>query len=568
MAKLIILNRESKGLEFILSNDTISLGRDDFNAITFSDSQISRFHARIYPAGDSYIIEDTGSSNGTFVNKFPITKHLLEEGDEIQLGRTLISFISLSDNANPELEDYVSQRELDIDTQTLHNITDSFSLPPDDVDPLLAKVKDNDAKEIQNAYIRLKTLYRISNEIGKIDHLPSLLIKILEVVLRITKADRGCIMLLNKNMGEAGQFRVAKSKDDNDPAEITISASIINEVLSSCKGLLTVDAMHDERLMHSKSIIADEIRAAMCVPLMTKETVLGVMHVDTKGNIHAFNKDDLDMLTIIANSVALVIDNARLFGDLKRAYHELKERQAQLIESEKISALGHLASGIAHEINHPLTSIIGYASLINKGLTKGKTDEKSYKKYAMFSDILKKEGIRCKNIAQDLLNLARKKKTNMTDTNINDVIDAALGIGSYHLKKTNIKIEKNYSSDIPQITADPNQLQQVFLNLIINAKDAIAAVGKEGKLTITTRTTEDSTAVEALFQDTGTGISKEVIDEMFKPLFTTKSEGEGTGLGLFVSGEIIENHNGSINVRSEVGKGTTFTVTLPLAQAI
>jgi len=150
----------------------------------------------------------------------------------------------------------------------------------------------------------------------------------------------------------------------------------------------------------------------------------------------------------------------------------------------------------------------------------------------------------------------------MSLININDVIDAAMAMSQFHLKKAPIEIEKDLAADLPKITADPGQLQQVFLNFIINARDAME---EGGTLTISSSAGDDKW-LEVRFADTGCGIPEDKIEEIFKPLFTTKEEGKGTGLGLSISQDIIERHKGTIEVESTLGKGTTFTIRLPKGQ--
>ncbi len=232
---------------------------------------------------------------------------------------------------------------------------------------------------------------------------------------------------------------------------------------------------------------------------------------------------------------------------------ELLEMQASLVQSEKLASLGKLAAGIAHEINNPLGGILIYSHLLLEE-TKGKSGQ---------SETLKKiikETSRCKNIVKGLLEFARPKEPEMAPTDLNEVINKTLAIFERQALFQNIKVEKDFSG-IPRIVADGSQLQQVFANIIINAAEAMDG---NGLLTIKTYLDTKTNVLRIEFRDTGHGIREEDLPRLFEPFFTTKEVGKGTGLGLAISYSIVQKHNGSIKVKSEVGQGSTFTVILPL----
>ena len=225
-----------------------------------------------------------------------------------------------------------------------------------------------------------------------------------------------------------------------------------------------------------------------------------------------------------------------------------------LMRSEKLASIGRLAAGIAHEINNPLTSVLTFSSLL---LRKAEQDGQKDK-----LEIIVKETTRCRDIVRDLLNFARQGEPRKEERSINQVIESALSLTKNQLKvrENSITVKKELG-ELPPLRLDPNQMLEVFINVIINAIDAMA---KGGELGIKTGLAEDAKAVEIKISDTGYGISKENLEKVFDPFFTTKEVGKGTGLGLAVTYGIIDGHNGSIDVESEVGKGTVFVITLPL----
>jgi two-component system NtrC family sensor kinase len=235
---------------------------------------------------------------------------------------------------------------------------------------------------------------------------------------------------------------------------------------------------------------------------------------------------------------------------------ELREMQAHLIQSEKLASLGKLAAGIAHEINNPLGGILIYSNLLLEDTDKNNPHYENLRKIV-------KETSRCKDIVKGLLEFARPKEPMTSLIGVNEILESSLAIMEKQALFLNINIKKSYESNIPKITADSAQLQQVFMNIILNAAEAMAG---EGTLTLSTSLNPDNKCIEVKFSDTGQGIKEEDKKRLFEPFFTTKEVGKGTGLGLAISYSIIQKHHGTIEVKSQVGKGSTFTVKLPVIE--
>ncbi len=233
---------------------------------------------------------------------------------------------------------------------------------------------------------------------------------------------------------------------------------------------------------------------------------------------------------------------------------ELREIQAHLIQSEKLASIGKLAAGVAHEINNPLGGILIYSHLILEDTPKGSPHCENLKKIV-------RETTRCKEIVKGLLDFARPKEPQMVPTDIHELLDKCLALMESHSLFQNIRIEKSYAPVCPRIIADSGQLQQVFMNIILNAAEAM-----NGNGTLTLRTSLDPARQEVAVEiaDTGHGIKEEDKRRLFEPFFTTKEVGKGTGLGLAISYGIVKKHQGTIDVRSEAGQGAAFTVRLPL----
>jgi len=257
--------------------------------------------------------------------------------------------------------------------------------------------------------------------------------------------------------------------------------------------------------------------------------------------------DELGYLCKTFNSmVAAIVERDNLLKE---------DTQKQIIQSEKLASLGKLAAGIAHEINNPLTGVLTYSSILLEELkdTEHKDD----------LEVIVTETLRCRKIVREILNFARETRIEKERANVNQVIREMLSILEKHVNFQNVSIVKDFDDAVPDMEIDVNQIKQVINNLSLNAADAMP---DGGTLTIRTRFDADRDSVVVDFSDTGLGISEENIGKIFDPFFTTKQTGKGTGLGLAVTYGIIKRHNGTSTVKSAIGKGTTFTIILPVAQ--
>lgn len=257
-----------------------------------------------------------------------------------------------------------------------------------------------------------------------------------------------------------------------------------------------------------------------------------------------------------------------LINGRKAALQEKERTQEQLIQSESLAAIGQLVAGIAHELNNPLASA---SSLIQTDM---EMIQEQQDKRPLDDEILQdmafslKELNKTKEIVKSILDLSRQTQTYEEDVNMNDVIDDALRVLYNQYKCLAVAIEKNYDPALPAIKGNFSNLGQVLLNIINNALQALPVLPEcGGKITLTTtyRPEKDSVIVEC--RDEGTGIPPDIMRDIFKPFFTTKEVGKGTGLGLYISHQIIQKHGGDIHVASEEGKGTTFTIELPYARS-
>jgi signal transduction histidine kinase len=290
------------------------------------------------------------------------------------------------------------------------------------------------------------------------------------------------------------------------------------------------------------------------VLLWSKDSPIGIMGISSL-EARTYSSNDENMMVAVGRQLATTIEKVRLYEETCKAYEDLRKTQEQLLQSEKMSAVGQLIAGVAHELNNPLTAILGYAQLLeSEGLNDRATD---------FVRKLFKQAQRTHRVVQNLLSFARQRKPQKVDVDIRKIVDETLALRDYDLKVNNIVLERETMVDAPSVTADPHQLEQVFLNIINNAVDAILEGGKGGKLKVRIHSSDGLVRVE--FLDSGVGIKDP--NRIFDPFYTTKSVGKGTGLGLSICYGIVQEHGGKILCYNGQTGGAVFRVELPAVLA-
>jgi len=246
------------------------------------------------------------------------------------------------------------------------------------------------------------------------------------------------------------------------------------------------------------------------------------------------------------------------YQELNQYHQRLKESQEQLIQAEKLTSLGQMAASIAHEVNNPLSGVLVYTQLLSKKIASNSISREVILDYLSKMD---SELTRSTRLVRNLLDFARQSPPALGKVDINEVVDRALDLVAHSFEKQDIEVVKEFNPSLPQLVADSDQLQQVCTNLILNA---IQAMPEGGWLSLRTSAEGDG-QLKIEVEDTGCGISPENMRKLFTPFFTTKSEVKGVGLGLAVAYGIIQRHHGRIEVQSQEGEGTTFTIYLPLS---
>ncbi len=408
---------------------------------------------------------------------------------------------------------------------------------------------------------------------------------------------------------EANEVWFAAASGEGSEAVIglrmALGQGLAGWVAEKGQSVIVSDVYTDERFFPNVDKYSGfTTRSILCVPLQTKGRTIGAIEVMNK-KTGPFNKDDLALLQALAAPAAAAIENAQLYEEQADTIKRLAETQTQLIQSAKLAGVGELAAGIAHEINNPLTTIIGLASLLTDANIPSHEDER-------LEDLrmINEEARRARDIVRGLLNFARTDTPKRQPTDLNQLIEEAILLVYTKSVSYRIELQKSLES-LPEVYLDVNQMKQVIVNLLNNAVQAMLENdGRPAILTITTsvvsevalvppeqpvrtnkktgtlvsvhggrvrRGTDEfptsqgsevksDLTVVCKISDTGKGIKPEHINKIFDPFFTTKEVGQGTGLGLSISYGIIEKHGGHISVESTSGQGTTFIFTLPVSQ--
>ena len=326
------------------------------------------------------------------------------------------------------------------------------------------------------------------------------------------------------------------------------------------KIVTTPDVLREPRVSLSpevrERVARHGIGAVVGVPLLTRESIVGALALgDRRGR--EFSADELQALQAFADQTALALENARLYAAAQESLARLRETQAQLVQAAKMSALGQLVSGVAHELNNPLSVIIGYGQLLLSREVPPALQRPL--------ELMVAQGDRMAKIVRNLLYFARQRPPEHAAVDVRLVMEQTLALRLNHLTLSGISVERDFPDALPVINGDAQQLEQVFLNLLLNAEQAIHDTKATGRIILRARLRPDGRAILAQVVDDGPGIPAEALPRVFEPFYTTKTVGMGTGLGLSVSYGIVQEHGGRLTVESRPG-ATTFTMELPVTE--
>jgi signal transduction histidine kinase len=409
-------------------------------------------------------------------------------------------------------------------------------------------------KRLKRKIFDLYTIFEISRHLNSVLDTESLLDGIILTVIGQMGVS-GCAIFTVDNSGT--ELNLAKSKgitlDHNVNYSLPIGSPIF-KVLSEAQNTTHRLIELSRKLPAAKADLQllKSIDTELVIPMSLKNKICGLLIVTEKISRTPFYEDDKDFLSILANQLSVAVENARLFESEKEAYNQLAKAQRQLVETEKLAALGQLSARVAHEVNNPLGIIKNYLELIMQSVNSGE-------KIPEFVTILKEEVDRIARIVRQLLDFYHPHSIEKGEVRLPNVVDEIIVLMSMQLEDKRLKLVTKYAEDLPPVWASSEQMKQVFLNLIMNARDVMR---DGGEIIISGAVNNDRVIFE--FADSGPGIEEEHLSRVFEPFYTTKKNGAGTGLGLSVCYGILQNHGGTISVRNREEGGAVFSIELPV----
>ncbi|MEX0726567.1 MAG: ATP-binding protein [Planctomycetaceae bacterium] len=553
MAKptLLVIQGANQGARYGIETNSLDIGRGVRNTVRIHDTEVSRHHATLEANEGVYQIIDRNSSNGTFVNGVAVRARRLNDGDLIQIGRTILLFTEQS--ASPEM----------FDASHLVNVIDQAgaedrshiveSIDARQERPLLAKGLETTSAMQAQTLAHLQVLYRISEEVVRPSmSLEQMLKRILDLTIDAVGADRACLLLSDPQTQQLSPVVYTHRHGVQDSGRMPVSQSIVDVVLRDGRGVRTTDAQTDQRFVPGQSILQAGIREAMCVPMKGHFELIGVVYVDittpaervlaNNGNSRHFEDGLLSLLASIGRQTALAIENSRY--------------QHALIKAERLATMGETIATLSHHIKNILQGIRGGSYLIDMGLNDHNEDvvRKGW-------DIVEKNQNKIYNLVMDMLTFSKERQPAWEPANVNDVVNDVVELMQARAAEKNIRFEAELDPDMPETTFDPEGISRAILNVVTNALDAVEDV-ENGAVLVQTNFADDTDHVQVLVTDNGPGIPEDQLPRIFNAFESTKGA-RGTGLGLAVSRKIIMEHGGRITVDSKPGSGCRFTLTWP-----
>ncbi len=549
----LVPRTERPGLEekYVLHHPHSTVGRHPTNTICIPLDSISRFHARIDLRGSHYILQDLNSSNGTFVNGERISSATLHDSDLVVFGNVDFEFVNEAS----------ATRGMRRETPEIHTPSLDIRetpLPPGrrpgttkviratdirDTSSYISSSATGDRETLVKVNNRLATLYALSELLRESASRPEkeILSDVLDLVFESVSADRGAI--LTRFSRDAREFDVAVIKHRERPIfdeKLAVSRTILDRVVNEKVAVLSSDALTDERFQGSESIIAQNIRSTMCVPMISEARVLGIIHLDTQTSRKHFTEDDLEFVTSLATEVAVSIENMRM--------------REERFHRERLAAVGETVAGISHNVKNILLLSQGGSEILDRALEAGDLGQ-SRESWSVVRRGIDKIG----KLVKDMLDYSSTRKPSLASVDVNELICQIAEEIEEVLVKSNIRLVLELDESLDEFRTDEHGLSRTLTNLLINAAESIPH--DEGLITVTTELTKDGWLLTRV-RDNGTGIPPDRLEKIFLPFFSTKGS-HGTGLGLPTCRKFVEDLGGTLTVESTPDEGSTFTILLP-----
>ena len=547
---MLVIHGDDQGTRFSISETSVKIGRGVHNAIRLLDTEVSRQHAIITREEGDYLIEDQHSSNGTFLNGKPIEKSRLRHGDRLHLGKSVLLF-TLPKQANESSvfdkirfhEQDPSEDESQIVEQMGHEL----------IDPGLQQaVEDSSNHQLSRMVNQLQLLYKVS-EIASTPFPTDeqLLKRILILSMNAVQADRGCILLMDKETEELKPFVFSDQRPTDESGRMPVSRTIVNYVIHHSQGVRTTDARKDQRFSSEESIVSAGIREAICVPMLVGEEMMGVIYVDTTSssdqfhsNTHQthFREEHLRLLLAIGRQAAMAVENNRY--------------QNALVQAERLAAVGQTIAMLSHHIKNILQGVRGGSYLIEKGL-----DDQEHSMIQKGWDIVEKNQNKIYHLVMDMLSYSKDRAPVLEWNDLNQTVDEICEMLAVRASEHGVLLRYEPATQSLETLFDLEGIHRSVMNVIINAIEATE--GREDAIVLVkTGYRIDGDVYFVSIADNGPGIPQHQLGKIFN-LFESNKGSRGTGLGLAVSRKILREHGGDIRVDNKPGEGCRFWISWP-----
>ncbi len=571
MPILLIKKPMGTDVDVPLVKEDYTLGRAAENDIVLDGSMISRRHGTLRREGEAFQISDAGSHNGILVNGKKIDKTVLQDRDQIQIGNYLLVYYQA--DTRPEKDAPAETVTVEEDYENVVAQLTTTVLRP----AARPAVSDSDLlRQMEKERQTLGLLCDLSRALSTVYSLDEVSGKAIEILLQTTQAERGAVFLLETDQ-KTLRPTVVFERDGRrqEPSTVSVSSTVAERILRERKGIITADAGVDPRFAHGHSVVLRGLRSIACAPLVGKGGNLGILYLENNRSIGAFAHEDLELLCAVASQVGLSVENAKFFEELTRAKeeleHKVEERTAELhqaqwklYQKEKMASLSRLVAGVAHEVNNPLGALKGNMEVLMVMAGRLATGEgRSEKELKLTEQMLRitQESVtactRIMGVMRSLRSFARLDESEFKMANLNEGLSSAV-----HLLEPSFRdrtqVHMNLG-ELPSIPCYPALLNEAFMHLLRNACQAIQ---QSGEVFVDSRREGDQITIS--IRDTGVGIAPEHLPKIFDMGFTTKGGRVGVGLGLAITNSVITEHRGTLQATSELGKGSTFTVRLPI----
>jgi len=548
MACLFVIQGRDQGKRFELEASLTGVGREATNAIRLHDVEVSRRHAQVAHEEGQFQLIDLGSSNGTFVNEQRVDRHVLQSGDRVQVGRTLLIFTGNEDRSSVDLAaevDIVQPGPAAEGSRIVSSISREqgrqiFSDAELSASPWLARARSN-----------LQIMYRTALAVSHTLDIDQLLQRIMELIFEWVEADRGCVMLLDWESGEAIPKVFRSRRETRSSERLRISQTILDYVLEHREGVLTSDAREDERWDPAASILKLGVREAICVPMQGRYGMVGVIYIDTytppgqvvqNRHVNRFSEEHLKLMVAIGHQAALAVEDTSYYS--------------ALVQAERLAAVGQTIATLSHHVKNILQGIRGGSYLIEEGLKNTDTDliRKGW-------NIVDKNQEKISNLVMDMLTFSKERQPERIPAQLNEVTGEVVELMQTRATTANVSLRWLPDTGMPVLQFDPDALHRAILNVVGNAIDACEKTSG-GCVTVATQYVADAALARITVEDNGEGIAAEHLQKIFS-LFESSKGSRGTGLGLPVSQKILREHGGDIHVTSTPEVGSRFTLEFP-----